>query len=109
MDIHEVFGIAIVYHATFDSDSKQRTLIPDSIDDLIGQGNPVRMSGAFADGLDMEVLRIFVNIALLKLVFWISYRKNKNLPFSFFNAVQYSKIADKKLAISFTVICTCFS
>jgi transposase len=36
------------------SDRKQITLLPDCIDDLIGQDNPVRVIDAFIDNLDME-------------------------------------------------------
>lgn len=32
----------------------QITLLPDCIDDLVGQDNPVRVIDAFIDGLDME-------------------------------------------------------
>lgn len=35
-------------------DRKQTILLPDCIDDLIGQDNPVRVIDAFIDGLDME-------------------------------------------------------
>jgi len=36
------------------SDRKQITMLPDCIDDLIGQDNPVRVIDVFIDNLDME-------------------------------------------------------
>jgi len=36
------------------SDRNQITLLPDSIDELVGQDNPVRVIDAFVDSLDME-------------------------------------------------------
>jgi transposase len=36
------------------TDRKQITLLPDCIDDLIGQDNPVRVIDAFIDSLDLE-------------------------------------------------------
>jgi len=35
---------------------QQRMLLPDSIEDLIGQDNPIRVMDAFVDGLDMSKL-----------------------------------------------------
>jgi transposase len=35
-------------------DRNQVTMLPETIDDLIGQDNPVRVINAFIDGLDME-------------------------------------------------------
>lgn len=37
-------------------DRQQRMLLPDSIEDLIGEDNPVRVMDAFVDGLDMSRL-----------------------------------------------------
>lgn len=36
------------------SDRMQMTYLPECIDDLIGQDNPVRVINAFVDSLDME-------------------------------------------------------
>jgi transposase len=39
-------------------DREQRTLLPDCIEDYIGEDNPVRVIDAFVNGLDIEKLGI---------------------------------------------------
>jgi transposase len=37
-------------------DREQLTLLPDCIEDYIGEDNPVRVIDAFVDGLDLEAI-----------------------------------------------------